>query len=136
MEPDHGSDRTRYRSQVRARMRRQPGSRAWTSLKNGFGGLFLAAGDGVIEINAPGVPVRLARLLGVDYVLTAAEVTLNRARVGWLGTRLFERECLVLTWSKGARTTQLAINPVDRDLSRLESALIAAGARTASGVAR
>jgi hypothetical protein len=116
-----------YACQVRASLRRD--SSPWTTIKNGFGGIFVAVGDGGVEIYARGIPARLARRVGADYSLDAADVTFGSARIGWLGTRLFERECVVLGWSDGGHTVEVAVAPTDRDLTRLRDALIAAGAQ-------
>lgn len=97
-------------------------------MKNGFGGIFFAVEDHLIVLYAPGLPLRLARRLGIDLELRAEQVSLTNARVGWLGSRLFAQECVVLTWERSAGVVQLAINPADRDLKRLQSALLHAGA--------
>lgn len=90
----------------------------------------LAVGDDSVVVYAPGFPVWLSRRLGVDYELSAPEVSLSRAQVGWLGTRLFSRDCLVLTWTDERDVqSELAVRPEDGDLAQLESALVAAGAK-------
>jgi hypothetical protein len=90
----------------------------------------LAVGDDSIVVYAPGLPPRLARRLGIDFELSAREVSVSTARVGWLGTPLFARECLVLTWADPrGRVTELAVRPEGGDLTRMESALTAAGVR-------
>jgi hypothetical protein len=96
-------------------------------VKNGFSGLMLAVGDDSIVVYAPGLPVRFARRLGVDYELSAPDVTLSTAHLGWMGTPLFARDCLVLTWSSEGRVTELAVRPEGGDLRRMETALIEAG---------
>jgi hypothetical protein len=121
------SAESRYRARVRARIRRHPGPSSWTSVKNGFTGLMLAVGDDSIVVYAPGLPVRLAQRLGVDYELSASDVSLSTAHLGWMGTALFARECLVLTWSSEGRLTELAVRPQSGDLKRMETALIEAG---------
>ena len=123
------SGATRYCERIRARIRRRPGPATWTAMKNGFTGLMLAVGDDSIIVYAPGFPVRLARRFGVDYELSAPDVSLSSATVGWLGMRLFARECVVLTWNDGGRVTELAVRPEGGDLKRMESALTEAGAR-------
>jgi len=126
---DHDAGDARYRAVIRARMRRDPGTRAWTSLKNGFTGLMLSVGNDSLIVYAPGLPVRLARWFGVDYELSASDVSLSRAHMGWLGTPLFVRDCIVLTWTDARGLTELAVRPEGGDLDRLESALVAAGAQ-------
>src|SRR5437870_5182753 len=101
-------------------------------MKSGFSGLFLSVGASLVVIYMPGLPVMLSWRLGIDVEVGASEVTLTMARVGWLGTRLFARDCVMLTWGEGARLAQLAVRPLDGDLSRLQSALVAAGAISAS----
>jgi hypothetical protein len=121
------SDESRYLVRIRARIRRHPGPSSWTSLKNGFTGLMLTVSDDSIVVYAPGLPVRLARRFRVDYELHAPEVSLSTARVGWMGTQLFARECLVLRWSNEGSVTELAVWPESGDLGRLERALAEAG---------
>src|SRR5947199_7076180 len=110
-------------------MRRRPGAHAWTSAENGFTGLMLAVGDDSLVVYAPGLPVRLARWFGVDFELSARDVSLSRAHLGWLGTPLFARDCVVLKWTDDRSVAELAVKPEGGDLDLLESALVAAGAQ-------
>jgi hypothetical protein len=89
----------------------------------------LAVGEDSIVVYAPGIPFRLARRLGVDYELAAPDVSLSNARVGWLGTQLLARDCIVLSWSERETVTELAVRPEGGDLKQMESALSEAGAR-------
>jgi hypothetical protein len=103
-------------------------------MKNGFGGIRLAVDGASIDISAPGIPKRVARLLGLDHALDASALRMTTQRVGWLGTRLFARDCVVVSWRRGDHAIELAINPTDGDLSRLQSALAAAGVQARPAV--
>lgn len=118
-----------YDSRIRARMSKS--GRAWTSVKNGFGGVCLAVSEGSVKTYAPGLPRRVARALGLDRSLAASDVTFANARIGWLGTSLFARDCVVLSWRERTHDIQLAVAPEDADLDRLRSALVASGASAA-----
>lgn len=48
-------------------------------------------------------------------------------RVGWLGTRLFAADSVVITGDQGSRELEIAIALSDRDVVRLEQALTDAG---------
>jgi len=92
----------------------------------------LAVSDDSIVVYAPGFPLRLARRFDVDYELHAPEVSLSKAHVGWMGTPLFARDYLVLSWSNEGKVTELAVRPEGGDLGRMARALVEAGVQRRS----
>jgi hypothetical protein len=121
-----------YRAEIHASKRLTPGSRHWATLKSGWGSLLLAVSDDSIVIYISALPLKLAQRLRADYELNAAEISLGAARVGWWGTQLLAKECVVLAWSEDDRLTELAVRPLDGHLDRLRSALTIARDRIAS----
>jgi hypothetical protein len=119
---------TGYEGPIRARVRK--GSRSgFVILKNGFCGLRLIIEGDTIQVRAPGIHRRLARVLGIEFSLAAREVTMDLARIGWLGTLLLRRDWVVLSRTGRVGVDEVAIRPRDGDLARLGAALTDAGVR-------
>ena len=81
-----------------------------------------------VLLHAPGVLRPLAGVLGLERDFHTSSVRMSTDRIGVLGTPLFAREYVVLTVFKKDRPAyQLALRPTDRDIARLQGALLQAG---------
>jgi hypothetical protein len=121
--------RVLYEGIVTARVRRS-GSRTFTSAKNGFGAISLLITENSVDLSAVGGLGGLARFAGVDFVFDPEATAMRTGRVGWLGTRLFAADSVVITGDQGSGEMEIAIAPSDRDVVRLEQALTDAGVRS------
>jgi hypothetical protein len=116
---------------VRARVRHLPstGTGTWTTLKAGLsGGLRLVVDAGLIDVRTSGeFATRLLRWLGSDCRLDPSQTQMEFAPVGWLGTPINEKDCIVLSGpTRDGRTIQIAVDP-DGDPSTTWGALRKAG---------
>jgi hypothetical protein len=125
---------TLYEDKVRARVRERPGLTVWTSLQNGFGGLFLRVTEASVEVGPLGPFRRLGKVLGLSRVLDPSELTISHARLGrFMPPAPPFEEWIVLARQTERRTVKsLAVRPADGDLDRLQNALRTAGVREAN----
>jgi hypothetical protein len=119
-------ERVTFRCPVRAQVRfsRRGG---FTYLKNGVGGVELRVHATVLVVELAGRLQRSGRRLGAEVVLETVSSRMIRRRVGWMGTRLGARDCIVISGQEPAGSyVQVAVAP-GKDLDRAWSALERAG---------
>jgi hypothetical protein len=97
----------------------------WTYAKNGFGGLFFVVEDDRLIVDGGRAFAALAPGLSLDV----RGATMARARMGWLGTRLFAHECVVLSGQSPRGPLALAVRLLDASNDALWDALVTVGVR-------
>jgi hypothetical protein len=127
--PDDPSGEPTYQAPVHVRMRESPIA-TFEDLKNLMQPLSLTIVDGVIKVRTTELPRRLAATFGIDYTLAAGESSMCLARIGSHGTKLRERESVVLFATNRGKHVELAITPIDGDVERLQNALMEAGVQS------
>ncbi len=117
-----------YMGLVRPAVRDVERGGEFSGLGNGMGGFLLTVMPDLIEVKAVGGFPRLARLFRMNYTFKPTEVTMSLAEVGRLRLRSgASRTRVVLSGARRDRRKQVALYPEDGDLTRLQSALSAAG---------
>lgn len=98
-----------FRVPVRAQIKKPFGltsSGTWSTLKNGFGPIQLRVTHDGVHLDFAG---RLGKLLVPGLSLEPTQSTMEVSEIGWLGTMLFARQCLVLSGPSPRGPLQMAI---------------------------
>jgi len=120
-----------YAAFVRAYRRNRNGYGGFVPLRNGLNGILLTVSQDAIELTAVGGGLsRLARLIGVHYEASPAEVAVTTGPVAQMYVGSFAwgaKESVILKPLPGVRRKIFALYPLDGDLARLKAALEQAG---------
>ena len=128
-----------YRGAVRARVKRPFGWRSsgtWTALKGGLIPVKFVISRRALEFDLGTV----GDLLATGYTFDPKTTTMVVVRIGWLGTSIFARECILLSGPSPRGPLQAAVRPVGdqspldqrHGLREIWDALLSVGVRATS----
>ena len=112
---------------VRARVKRR-GELGFTTLKAAGLVVELRIHATVLVVGPAGPMQRQGRRLGTDVMVETAGAHMTRRGIGWLGTPLAARECILITGRESGSRVDVALDALGR-VEEAWSALAAAGVR-------
>jgi len=122
-------ERVTFQCAVRARVKRK-GAVGFTTLKGAGLGAELRIHATVLVVELAGPMQRQARRLGTEVILETAGSSMTRRAIGWLGTPLAARDCILINGRESGARVAVALDAYGR-VEEAWSALAAAGVRRA-----